>query len=46
MGRRRDSHRRHRELSDDELFDLLGWGPPAFETDEAVGPRGRSTARA
>ena len=34
MGRRRDSHRRHRELSFDEETDLLGWGGPAFETDE------------
>ena len=35
MARRRDSHRRHRELTDEELMDLLGWGDPAFPSDEA-----------
>ena len=35
MGRRRDSHRRHRELSFDEETDLLGWGDRVFESDEA-----------
>lgn len=36
MGRRRESHRRpHRELTDEESADLLGWGGPAFSSDEA-----------
>lgn len=34
MGRRRDSHRRSRELTNEEGMDLLGWGDPAFESDE------------
>ena len=34
MGRRRDSHRRHRELTDRQAMDLLGWVGDEFESDE------------
>ena len=34
MGRRRDSHR-HRELTDRQEMDLLGWVGDEFESDEA-----------
>ena len=35
MGRRRDSHRRHRELTDRQELDLLGWVGDEFESEEA-----------
>lgn len=34
MGRRRDSHRRHRELSDRQEIELLGWVSGEFDSEE------------
>jgi hypothetical protein len=34
MGRRRESHRHHRELTPEMAFDLAGWGNPAFASEE------------